>query len=230
MKVLRVVWVCVVLASAWSCAREEGAVVVAPGVEGSGAPVEAVGGEGEEGAACPHHSGAAPGGEAFSTTSVFHLEHPFVDTTGATRHLRELRGHPAVVVMFYAGCTTACPILFADGERLEGLLPEDVRSEVRFVYVTIDPARDTPEVLGAYASRRGLDLERWSLWQGSEEHTRALAAVLGVQYRADGEGSFSHTSRLALLDAEGNIVGSVDGLKQPMEGAAAKLTELVRSR
>lgn len=219
---------CVFIVSSWGCARDEspGAAASSPEVaarEGTtGAVVEAE-------APCPHHA-AAPAGEAFSTTSVFHLEHPFVDTTGATRHLRELRGHPAVVVMFYAGCTTACPILFSDGERLEGLLEEDVRSEVRFVYVTIDPAHDTPEVLGAYAARRGLDLERWSLWQGSEEHTRALAAVLGVQYRADGEGNFSHTSRLALLDAEGNIVGSVDGLKQPMEEAAAKLTSLVRSR
>lgn len=208
-----------------ACQEEASAPVVAASEGELSAPASApASGEGE---GCPHHAPLAA--TPLPETSIFHLEHPFEDTRGASRRLSELRGRPSVWVMFYASCTTACPILFADGQRLEELLSPEVRAQVRFVYVTVDPARDTPQALGEYAERLGLDQARWWLLRGSEPHTRALAAVLGVQYRADGKGDFSHTSRLALVDGEGRVVGTVDGLKQPLEEAASTLTALVKA-
>ncbi len=160
-------------------------------------------------------------------TSIYHLDINFVDQTSTPVRLSTLRGTPAVFVMFYSSCTTACPILFADGRRLEALLPEAIRAQVRFVYVSIDPATDTPQVLSEYAGRLGLDSERWKLLSGDDGGTRELAAVLGVQFRADGEGHFSHTNRMSIVDADGSVVGTVDGLQQRLEAAAAQLTALV---
>ena len=163
-------------------------------------------------------------------TSIFHLPHTFTPTTGEAIRLSELRGRPSVFVMFYGSCTTACPILFSDARRLEAALPDNVREQVRFVFVTIDPVRDTRESLGAYAANLGLDLERWYLLRGDDTSTRALSAVLGVQYRADGRGHFNHTNRMSVVDADGTVVTTVDGLRQPIDGAVRALTELAAAR
>lgn len=161
-------------------------------------------------------------------TSLFHLDEAFTDHRGEAFELTALRGRPTVVVMFYAGCTTACPILFGDAMGLERALDDDVREQTQFVFVTIDPERDTTQVLATQVAHYGVDDARWTLLRGSDAATRALAAVLGIQYRADGQGNFSHTNRLTVLDAEGSVVMTVDGLRQPIDEAAATLTSLVR--
>lgn len=162
-------------------------------------------------------------------TSIFHLPYTWTDTTGEDFELSSLRGKPAVLVMFYATCTTACPVLFSDAKNLEQQLPEDVREKVQIVFVTMDPERDSVEVLGAYASNLDLDMSRWTLLRGNEMSTRALAAVLGVQYRSDGQGHIDHTNRMSVIDTEGSVVLTVDGLSQPIDGAIEKLSELARA-
>lgn len=161
-------------------------------------------------------------------TSVFHLPYTWTTTTGEDLKLADLRGKPTVLVMFYATCVTACPVLFSDAKKLEASLPDDVRKEVQFVFVTMDPERDTDTIRAAYASNLDLDMKRWHLLRGDDTSTRALSAVLGVQYRVNEDGHFNHTNRLSVADADGSIVLTVDGLNQPLDKATQKLTELVR--
>lgn len=177
------------------------------------------------------HGHGAEGLEAVELpgTSLFHLDDVFTDHRGDSFALNELRGRPTVVVMFYAGCTTACPILFSDATALEAALDDDVREQTQFLFVTIDPQRDTVQVLATQVAHYGVDATRWTLLRGSDSATRALAAVLGIQYRADGQGNFSHTNRLTVLDADGTVVTTIDGLRQPHDEAVATLTRLVRN-
>lgn len=176
---------------------------------------------------CHGHSPEGLEAAELPGTSVYHLDDAFTDHDGDAFSLTALRGQPTVVVMFYAGCTTACPILFSDAQRLERALDEDVRQQTQFVFVTIDPEHDTPEVLATKIAQHGLDETRWTLLRGTDAGTRALAAVLGIQYRADGQGNFSHTNRMSVLDADGSVVETVDGLRAPIDEAAAALTRLV---
>lgn len=157
-------------------------------------------------------------------TSVLHLDDVWTDHHGRAVRLGDLRGHPLVVVMFYGTCATACPVLVHDAELIEQALPTDVRAATRFLMVSFDPAVDTPDVLAAYAAARGLDRAGWSFLGADERAVRRLAGVLGVRYRPDGRGGFSHTNLITVLDPDGVPIARLEGLGLGPEGAVAALT------
>lgn len=147
--------------------------------------------------------------------SVYQLPGTWTKAEGGTMTLAELRGQPVVAVLFYGTCAHACPVLLHDLQRLEKKLTDDELHHVKFLLVTFDPENDTPESLATLAEDKGYDLERWKFLHGDAHQVRELAVLLGVQYRPTGEGNFSHTSRLSLLDRDGLIVTEADGLDNP---------------
>jgi hypothetical protein len=110
--------------------------------------------------ACPHHPplNDEPGeGAAPSDTSIYALSAKLTDQHGQTIGLDVHRGHPVLVAMFYASCPNVCPLLISDLRRLEARLEATRRSQLRILLVSIDPDRDTPEVLSALAERSEVD-------------------------------------------------------------------------
>lgn len=161
--------------------------------------------------------------------SLYALDREWTDQAGRTLRLADLAGSPSIVVLFYGNCTTACPILLHDATRLEAALPEAVRARTNVLAVSFDTATDTPEVLAEYARTRGLDDDRWRFLHADRAQVRELAMLLGVRYRDNGDGSFSHTNLITVLDGEGRIIHRVEGLVRPMDDAAARLTAATRS-
>ena len=150
-------------------------------------------------------------------TSVYHVGGTWIDQDGDSFELESLRGHPTVVLFFYGSCEHVCPMLIHDVQEIEGALSPADRERTRLLLVTINPERDTPEVLRAMATEKGLSLDRYRLVHSDEMHTRGLAALLGVQYRDNRNGQFSHSNLISLLDASGVPVASLEGLQQPNE-------------
>lgn len=162
--------------------------------------------------------------------SLYRIDGAFTDQDGRPFALASLRGEPVLVAMFYASCTTVCPLIVAELQRIEAALPEADRGHVRIVLVTIDPARDTAERLRAMAVERGLDAPHWTLLRGDADTVRELAMALGVQYRRTADGDFVHSALVTLLDSEGRIAAQLDGLDAPMEPLVTRLRELVTPR
>lgn len=166
----------------------------------------------------PHvHHDAIEGDAPLSDRSVYQLGGVWTDANGQPFRLAQLRGKPVLALLFYGTCQSACPILVRDIQRVDALLAPGEREAVRYLLVTFDPAVDTPERLAAYAREHGLEDERWTLLSGAPDQVRELAAVLGVRYRPTGDGQFSHTQRISLLDREGVQVEKFDGLDRPLE-------------
>lgn len=174
-----------------------------------------------------HHGGheALPGETPLPGLSVYQLDSPWRDAAGGERTLASLRGHPVLVLLFYGTCQSVCPVLVRDLQRIDEKIPEAPRADLRHLLVSFDPKVDTPERLAAYAKEHGLDPARWTLLHGSADQVRELAAVLGVRYRASGDGQYSHTQRITLLDREGRVVESFDGVARPIEPIAARVTK-----
>ena len=160
---------------------------------------------------------------AAADRSLYQIEGAWTDQDGHAVELGSLRGAPVVIVLFYGTCDSVCPTVVRNVKKLEGMLSEADRARTRFVLVTIDPSVDTPEHLRAYADENGLDAERWRLLNGGPDQVRVLANALGVKYRAKGNGQYSHTVRITLLDREGAVVDRVDGV----EGSVAPLAERI---
>lgn len=172
----------------------------------------------------PHVHGAPLAADApLPGASLLHLDDVWTDHRGEAVRLADHRGHPTVVVLFYGTCISACPVLLRDAELIEAALPDDVRAATRFLMVTFDPERDTPERLAAYAAEKGLDRERWSFLTADDRAVRRLAAALGVRYRPDGQGGFAHTNLITVLDGDGVPIARLEGLGLGPDEAVAAL-------
>jgi protein SCO1 len=144
--------------------------------------------------------------------SIFHAASTWTDQSGQRRPLEDLAGRIQVVAMVYTSCGDACPRMLLDMKRIEGALPPGLEDRVGFVIVTLDPDRDTPERLAEYAHGARLDPSRWTLLHGDPGDILELAALLGVQYRAMGDGDFLHSNLLTILDPAGQVVHRQVGL------------------
>jgi protein SCO1/2 len=78
-----------------------------------------------------------------------------VDQDGRAVRIRSLlqSGKPVVVSFIFTTCTTVCPMLSSIVSRVQEKLGDRLGAEVLLVSVTVDPGRDTPARLKAYATR-----------------------------------------------------------------------------
>jgi protein SCO1/2 len=147
--------------------------------------------------------------------SVYQLDASLVDQRGQRFTLASRRGEPMLVSMFYTSCQMVCPMIIETIQATLKALPPEHTAAMRVLLVSFDPARDTVTVLAQTAQARGCDA-RWTLARADEATVRAIAAVLGIQYRRLASGEFNHSSVIELLDRDGRIaaktaqLGAVD--------------------
>ena len=182
----------------------------------------------ESGSAAAQVDGAAEtGGESFPSNSIYHLTGRWWDATDTRRPLAALAGRVRVVSMVYTHCAHACPAIIAELKRIEAALGPD--ADVGFVLASMDPERDTPERLGTFAARAGLDPERWTLLGAEDGDVRELAAVLGVQFRRQPDGEFAHANMLVVLDRDGEIRHTQNGLGEETAATVRAVRSLLDS-
>jgi cytochrome oxidase Cu insertion factor (SCO1/SenC/PrrC family) len=127
------------------------AVVVAAacGRDGAGDGRRPAPGRGAAAGASAAESPAAAGASAFS---VYDLESVWRDQHGTERTLASLRGRPQVLSLVYTNCKSICPFTVAAMQLVE----QQVGDQAGYVLVSLDPERDSPERLAAYAAERRL--------------------------------------------------------------------------
>ena len=105
-----------------------------------------------------HQKQAAQAGPAKpGTVRVRFDDAALTDQNGRSLRLKsDVMGQRIVVLDFlYTTCTTVCPVLTAVLTNVQAGLDAAARSEVQFVSITVDPARDTPARLKEYADKHG---------------------------------------------------------------------------
>jgi sulfatase modifying factor 1 len=118
--------------------------------------------------------------------------------------LSSLAGKVRVVTMGFTSCRYACPRIVGDLQRIETALGADA-AKIGFVFISIDPTRDTSEKLKAFATERRIDLANWEFLHGSPEGIRDLAVTLAFQYQQV-EQDFAHSNLIAVIDAQGKVI------------------------
>jgi protein SCO1/2 len=167
-------------------------------------------------------AGLAHAASPLPSDSLYQLSAPLTDQDGHTAPFAAHRGTPQVVSMFYTSCTMVCPMIIDTMQATRRAAGEP--AGLRLLAVSFDPARDDVGALRRYAAAHKLDLRWWTLARTAPQDTRALAALLGVQYRQLPDGDFNHSSALLLLDREGRIVArtSIIGRTDPEFVAAVR--------
>jgi protein SCO1 len=148
------------------------------------------------------------------------------DQSGRTVTDADLRGKWSLVYFGYTHCPDACPTTLNDiAIALEDLGPK--RDAVRPVFITVDPERDTREVLKSYVT--SFDAPILAL-TGTPEEIAQAAKGYRVYYakhpEAGGDYSMDHSSVIYVMDPEGRFTASFTHESTP-EQIAERLKKLL---
>jgi protein SCO1 len=170
---------------------------------------------------------ALPGG-AGGDYSVYDLGSEWWNQHGEIKPLGSLAGKVQVVSMVYTHCSYTCPRILTEMKRIEAQI--DDAEGLGFVLVSIDPERDTPGRLRHFAEATRLEPQAWTLLSGSDEDILELATLLGIKYREEGDGDFSHSNTLLVLNPAGEVVYRQAGLGEDLTPLLHTIRQMLPGR
>jgi len=140
-----------------------------------------------------------------------------------------IKGQITVMGFIYTHCPDICPMTTHNMYLTEMELKKANINDVKFVALSFDPDRDSPEVLKKFAEVRELDFNSWTLLTGEKNAVNDLLKRFDVKAiktdeSADEEGnseySMMHTDRISLIDKNGR-------LRKNYKGSTLNIEELV---
>ena len=111
-----------------------------------------------------------------------------------------------VVEFFFTSCPTICPKMHESMLKLQKAFYGNPSFAI--ASISIDPKRDTPSVLKAYAEKKGVTLKNWYFLTGDKESIYSFSNEgfkLYAGENKDAEGGFEHSGLFALIDKQGFI-------------------------
>ncbi len=163
-------------------------------------------------------SNAEPYGEPFT----------LVDGDNQTVTEQALRGHPSVLFFGFTHCPEVCPTTLYEMDGWLGQLADEGRT-IKAYFVSIDPERDTPEIMKTYV---GNVSDKITGLTGNPERVAAMAKSFGIFVRKvpleNDDYTMDHTASVILLDSSGDFFGTI-AYGESSSTAIAKLKRLAGS-
>src|SRR6058998_1034129 len=143
----------------------------------------------------------------------------------------QLAGKIWIADFIYTTCPGPCPMI---SSRMSELQKPLEKSDVRLVSFSVDPEKDTPEVLRSYAERLQAEPGRWDFLTGPKSVIYKLSHdgfKLAVSDGSDAQGIPVHSTRMALVDRHGQIRGYYDATEaDAITKLVADTTHLLREQ
>jgi cytochrome oxidase Cu insertion factor (SCO1/SenC/PrrC family) len=137
-----------------------------------------------------------------------------VERSGKATTLADLRGSIWIADFIYTTCQDTCPMQTAAMAQLQEQWKD--RAGLKLVSFSVDPEKDTTEVLSRYADRYKADAERWLFLTGAKEEISLLVQegfrLSAVALSSDGnkDSVIMHSPRFVLIDKQAQIRGYYD--------------------
>jgi protein SCO1/2 len=137
---------------------------------------------------------------------------------GATVRDRDFRGRYMLVYFGYTHCPDVCPTTLSDMASAMDKLPAAARSRVVPIFVTVDPARDTPQIIGDYARAFGPEFVGLTgsadAIASAEQEYHVYAAKHPLEH---GDYAMDHSSVLYVMGPDGGFLGVITDGAKPAE-------------
>jgi protein SCO1/2 len=129
-----------------------------------------------------------------------------------------------VLTMGFTRCKFACPRILSDMQHIEQALGKDA-DQVRFVFLSIDPAFDTPAQMTATIQEHRMNPVRWTFLTAPADIVQQTAVALDFKYQLV-DGFFAHSNLIAVLDEDGKVIHREEAMGadiKPVVDAVRKL-------
>jgi len=147
---------------------------------------------------------------------------------GVRLALKELRGKVLAITFIFASCADTCPLLTAKMAGIQDRLGADFGKKIYFVSITVDPERDSPEVLKRYAEAHQANSAGWAFLSGTKAEIRDVAKRYGIFYKKTPRGDVDHTFLTSLVDHNGTLRVQYMGVKFNPDEMLRDLQSLVK--
>jgi protein SCO1/2 len=130
-----------------------------------------------------------------------------VNLQDQTIQLNDYQGKVKLIYFFFSSCPDVClPSNFFLSKVQNELKEKGIFGDKSVMMsITVDPTRDTSEVLKKYASRFQADQKGWMFLRGEESQIKQTAEQLGVMVVKQKDGNFVHSNVILLVDQDGNL-------------------------
>ena len=146
--------------------------------------------------------------------------------TGQPFSEASLVGQPTALFFGFTTCPDVCPTaLVTAGRWLDALGAE--AAGLRFVFVTVDPERDTPEMMARYLTAFDPRISGLSGTRAQTDRIIAAYNIVATKVPSGTSYRYDHTSLILLIDRQGHMVDAVD-FHDPEDKALGKLRALIK--
>jgi protein SCO1/2 len=149
---------------------------------------------------------------------------------GAPVTLSDFRGKVVAVTFIFTLCTDTCPVLTPMMSFVQDRLGRYFGEKIVFISITVDPERDTPEVLQEYAQAFGADPAGWFFVTGPPEVIRDVTRRYGVFASKTENGNVDHTFLTSIIDPRGILRVQYLGVRFDPEEFRRDLLSLIKAR
>lgn len=125
------------------------------------------------------------------------------DSSGQAFQSSALAGKVWIVDFIYTNCPAECPMMSSKMHSVEQRV--NGQQDVRLLSISVDPARDTPAVLQAFARRYAAPTPQWTFLTGTPQTVHQLAYV--TFHVGDVIDKIEHSTKFVLVDKHGHIRG-----------------------
>ena len=127
-----------------------------------------------------------------------------LDQDGQDFSDEQLRGKPFVASFVFTHCAGPCPMMFA---RMAKMQTAVTNPDIKLVTFTVDPERDTPDVLKEKAKQLGAEPGRWFFLTGDKDSVHKLLKDMLMPTPGPEDDPLMHTTAFYLFDAAGKCRG-----------------------
>lgn len=156
---------------------------------------------------------------------IGHGDYRLVTASGEAFTRASLDGNPSMLFFGFTHCPDVCPTSLAEMTGWYEALGEEAR-DLRAYFVTVDPERDSAEIIGDYVAWTG----RVTGITGTPEEVEKAAKAWAVHYEKvpleGGDYTMDHTASIFLLDRQGEFQGTI-AYRESGDTALAKLRRLI---
>jgi protein SCO1/2 len=166
-------------------------------------------------------------GEPYPAASEIELTR----SDGSSFRLSEMRGNVVLLFFGYTSCPDVCPTTMAELKLALAELSDADAAQVKVLFVTVDPERDTPERVQEYVGRfnpafvglSGSQTELEKIWQAYGVYREIIQGTSAAGYTVD------HTARVTVIDQQGNLRISF-GFDTPVEDMVHDLKLILKQK